>query len=98
MADPRATRAWRALRDRVVLEEPTCRLQLRGCTGISTTADHIETVTDRPDLAMDRSNLRGACKPCNDKRGQMPDDEIVLGGAAPEQSRALSIFKPLESL
>lgn len=63
-------RAWRKLRDRVVAEEPHCWLQLPGCTGASTTADHIIPRSVRPDLTMARSNLRGACEPCNKRRGK----------------------------
>ena len=73
MGDPRKTRAWRKLRDRVVAEEPVCQLGLPGCTGASTTADHIVTVRDRPDLALVRSNLRGACQHCNKSRQATPD-------------------------
>ncbi len=74
MADPRSSRAWRRLRDRVVREEPVCRLQLPGvCTYWSTTADHIVPVAQRPDLALVRSNCRGACSACNWKRGATPD-------------------------
>lgn len=89
--DPRHTRAWRKLRDQVVAEEPVCKLQFRGiCTGASTTADHIRTVTDRPDLALVRSNLRGACRPCNDARRNVPDESLQL---ARPQPAALSIFR-----
>lgn len=69
MVDPRSTRAWRKLRDRVISEEPYCTLRLPGCTGASQTADHVLTYARRPDLAMERSNLRGACRHCNQKRG-----------------------------
>lgn len=73
--DPRQSRAWRKLRDRVVTEEPLCWLRFPGiCTGNSTTADHVLTYHDRPDLAMDRTNLRGACNPCNRARGHTPAD------------------------
>lgn len=73
MGDPRRTRAWRRLRDRVVREEPVCTLQLPGiCTYWSQTADHIVPVRDRPDLAMARGNLRGACEACNWRRGATP--------------------------
>lgn len=68
--DPRGTRAWRALRARVIAEEPTCWLKLPGCTQVSTTADHVLPFVDRPDLAMSRANLRGACAPCNYRRGR----------------------------
>jgi 5-methylcytosine-specific restriction endonuclease McrA len=76
--DPRNTRAWRRLRDQVVKEEPTCRLRIVGiCTTVSTTADHIIPVTARPDLAMQRSNLRGSCTPCNEARHSLPDSALV---------------------
>ena len=68
--DPRGTRAWRALRHRVITEEPTCWLKLPGCTRASTTADHVIPFIERPDLSMDRANLRGACAPCNYRRGR----------------------------
>jgi 5-methylcytosine-specific restriction endonuclease McrA len=60
---------WRKLRDRVIREEPICRIQLLGCTGYSTTADHIIPRSVRPDLILVRSNLRGACQHCNSARG-----------------------------
>jgi len=78
--DPRQTRAWRKLRDRVIGEEPTCRLGFPGiCTTVSTTADHIDPVTKRPDLALERSNVRGACAPCNDARRTVPNESLQLG-------------------
>lgn len=87
--DPRNTRAWRRLRDLVVIEEPTCRLRFPGiCTTVSTTADHIIPVTVRPDLAMQRTNLRGACQPCNEARRTVPDEALRLD----ERPAALSIF------
>lgn len=66
------TRRWRKLRDRVVREEPVCRLRLEGCTHYSQTADHIITRSQAPRLAYVRSNLQGACHHCNDKRGRQP--------------------------
>ena len=64
--DPRGTRAWRKLRDQVVTEEPSCWLRIAGrCTHWSTTADHVIPFVQRPDLALERTNLRGACGPCN---------------------------------
>lgn len=89
--DPRRSRRWRALRDQVVAEEPICQLRLPGCTGISTTADHIKTFRTHPELALERSNLRGSCQPCNRARGSLPD-EALLTGTAP-RPRALDIFR-----
>ncbi len=67
--DVRGTRRYRKVRDQVVREEPICWLQFPGCTTRSTTADHVIPFAERPDLAMVRSNLRGACASCNRKRG-----------------------------
>ena len=87
--DPRQTRAWRKLRDQVVAEEPLCWLGFPDiCTQVSTTADHLQSVESRPDLAMVRSNLRGACQPCNRARGTTPVGSLDL---APRSS-ALSVF------
>jgi hypothetical protein len=71
--DPRETRAWRRLRDRVVFEEPMCTLRYDCCTGASQTADHIIPVIERPDLALERGNLRGACHACNIRRRAKPE-------------------------
>jgi 5-methylcytosine-specific restriction endonuclease McrA len=79
--DPRQTRAWRRLRDQVVSEEPTCRLGFPGiCTTVSTTADHVRPVVTHPELALERSNCRGACKSCNEARRTVPDESLRLGG------------------
>lgn len=92
--DPRGTWAWRKLRDRVIDEEPTCRLRISDvCTLVSTTAAHIIPVVERPDLAMERSNLEGACRECNEATGTMPRHAIVIGGDDGDQSDALSIFR-----
>lgn len=88
---PFQTRAGRKLRDQVVREEPTCRLALPGiCTTVSTTADHIKPFSTHPELGMIRSNLRGACGPCNRARGTLPDELIDRGDTSGD---ALSIFE-----
>jgi len=90
VGDPTKTRAWRKLRDQVVREEPICWLQLPGiCTRVSTTADHVQPKAQRPDLAKVRSNLRGACLPCNRARGQTPIEALRLDDDDPP---ALGIF------
>jgi len=88
--DPRETRAWRTLKAQVVREEPTCWLRLDGCTTRSTTGDHVIPVTDRPDLALVRSNVHGACSSCNYKRGNLPIDALRIGGN--DRPAALDIF------
>lgn len=76
------TRAWSRLRDQVVYEEPLCTLGFPGCTVWSETADHIKTVATRPDLMMERANLRGACHSCNYLRGSAPNEILRLGWVA----------------
>lgn len=81
-----STRAWRVLREQVIREEPLCQIQIPGtCTKVSTTADHIQTVRDHPELEYVRSNLRGACEPCNLKRGAKSMAELPM-------QRALKFF------
>ncbi|GAB3867348.1 hypothetical protein GCM10028801_41120 [Nocardioides maradonensis] len=97
-SDPRKTRAWRKLRDQVVEEEPDCRLRLPGCTGASTTADHIKPVKTHPHLAMERTNLRGSCEPCNKKRGAGAAGGSDSEATSTPRPRALDIFKPLHEI
>jgi 5-methylcytosine-specific restriction endonuclease McrA len=71
-----STWAWRKLRAQVIQEEPTCRLRLPGCTGTSTTADHIIPRSQRPDLTLVRRNCQGACDHCNRKRSNAAIDAL----------------------
>lgn len=73
----RRTRAWRTLARRTVREWPICHLRLPGCTLRSTTADHIIPATHRPDLFLEPSNVRGACKRCNDLRRDTPIGQLA---------------------
>ncbi|WP_104529549.1 HNH endonuclease [Blastococcus saxobsidens] len=58
----RKGRPWRRLREQVLREEPVCYLCGRRP---STTVDHVLPLSLFPHLAHVRSNLRGACRPCN---------------------------------
>ena len=61
-----STKKWKELRKRVLAEEPTCHW----CHARpSTQADHVIEIDRAPDLAYDRDNLVGSCRPCNSKRG-----------------------------
>jgi 5-methylcytosine-specific restriction endonuclease McrA len=62
---PGSTRASRALRAQTLAAWPICYLQYPGCTQTSTEDDHVQPVYLRPDLDMDPSNHRGACKECH---------------------------------
>jgi hypothetical protein len=72
----RSTQAWRKLAKQVIRDEPLCWLQLPGCTRRSETADHIVPGSVRPDLILVRANCRGACKPCNYRRGDTPANQL----------------------
>jgi 5-methylcytosine-specific restriction endonuclease McrA len=76
------TTRGRRLNARVVREEPDCRLRLPGCTGLSTTADHIVPVSLGGER-YDRANLRGACAHCNYSRGNgtRTRQTVDLGGS-----------------
>ena len=87
------SRRWRRLRDQVVREEPLCRLRLDCCTVVSTTADHIVPVRYRPALKYVRRNLRGACQPCNMRRGARP-----LSAVRASQKRSDAGAKPPQAL
>lgn len=62
------TRAWRQLRVWVLARDGgQCQVQLPGvCIGAPAThVDHIVPLSVDPDRAMDPTNLRAACSPCN---------------------------------
>jgi 5-methylcytosine-specific restriction endonuclease McrA len=44
-----------------------CQVQLPGCTGLATTADHIRSIDAGGGNGLD--NLRAACKACNSRLG-----------------------------
>lgn len=58
--DPR----WQKLRTQVLTEQPHCAC---GCGQPSTVVDHITPHRGDPDLAFDRTNLRGMTKRCHDR-------------------------------
>lgn len=92
--DPRSTATWRKLAKQVAHEEPHCWLRFDGCTGTSTTGDHIIPVTVRPDLALVRSNVRGACAPCNYARRNLPVTALRLGRSDDTTRPGLGVFDP----
>ncbi|MBI5289950.1 MAG: HNH endonuclease [Chloroflexi bacterium] len=52
---------WARLRRVVLSEEPTCR----NCGKPATDVDHIQTIKQRPELRLERSNLRALCRGCH---------------------------------
>lgn len=60
-SDPR----WPPLRNQVRSEEPRCRT---GCGALTSVVDHIVPHRGDEQLAFDRANLQGLCKPCHDRK------------------------------
>ena len=65
---------WKALREQVLerdhYECQWCKAEGRVTTGNDMTLeiDHIKTLEERPDLALDPDNLRTLCRDCHNKR------------------------------
>ena len=58
--------AWRKMREEVLDENPLCVFcQDKGMTVAADEVDHIVPLSDAPYRALDRSNLRGLCRPCH---------------------------------
>lgn len=64
-----STRRWREIRRAVLARDGgVCQLQLPGCVQVATHVDHIVAKSLGGDDTM--PNLRAACGPCNQSRGQ----------------------------
>lgn len=55
--------AWRKLRRAVLAQEPLCRYCAEvGVTTLACHVDHIEPISERPDLRLDPRNLQPLCE------------------------------------
>jgi 5-methylcytosine-specific restriction endonuclease McrA len=63
-----ATSAWRRLSLEVRKGATRCHWCLKPTRKL--VADHVIPLEDRPDLALERSNLVASCVPCNTRRGR----------------------------
>jgi 5-methylcytosine-specific restriction protein A len=69
-------RDWRKLRAAVLFDEPLCRFcQEQGRITEATEVDHIKSIAERPDLRLERSNLRPLCTPCHSGRTRRQTSE-----------------------
>ncbi len=71
------TAEWRRLAAEVTAGATRCTWCLKPTRRL--VADHVIPLEERPDLAMDRANLRPSCIPCNTRRGRnakIPDLEV----------------------
>lgn len=69
--DPRLSRKYREVRLRVLARDGYVCFYCghEGQDGNNLTIDHIIPVSKSPELAIDESNMRIACKSCNSKKG-----------------------------
>lgn len=69
--DPRLSRKYREVRLRVLARDGFVCYYCghEGQDGNGLTIDHIIPVSKSPELAIDESNMRIACKSCNSKKG-----------------------------
>ena len=55
---------WRRVRAQVLRDNPFCQF----CGAPAEQVDHIQRLSERPDLRLDPSNLRALCHSCHSKR------------------------------
>lgn len=68
-----ATAAWRRMADAVVAEADACHWCGTPAYVAKLTADHIHPIRERPDLALEPSNVVAACLSCQNRRRGRPD-------------------------
>ena len=63
------SKAWRAVREIILTEQPYCVECLKhGIFTLATEVDHIIDIAKRTDLFLEKTNLQGLCKPCHAKK------------------------------
>jgi len=60
-------KGWKRLSALVIARDKYCQIQLLGCTGMATMADHVIPKARGGDDSL--TNLQGACLSCNSKKG-----------------------------
>ena len=65
--------------------EPICHWRMPGCTGRSTTADHLISIARGGDNSL--RNLVGACSSCNQRRGGAEGRATAKRRAAEQRQR-----------
>ncbi|SDC25967.1 HNH endonuclease [Mycolicibacterium neoaurum] len=69
------TNDWKKLAPKILDRDGhQCQIQYPNiCTGYADTVDKIIPAVQRPDLALDPTNLRAACRACNEHKGRTTD-------------------------
>ena len=83
--DPRLSRKYREVRLRVLARDGYVCYYCghEGQDGNGLTIDHIIPVSKSPELAIDESNMRIACKSCNSKKGSRNERVFLEGVRTP---------------
>ena len=90
--DPRDSRQWRAKRISILQRDGyTCGY----CGQPADTVDHILSVKDHPDQAMNNENLISACRQCNSRKGSRSQGLFLRTAFAPPVFS--SFLSPMQS-
>lgn len=64
-----STAAWRRFRDYILITRPLCvDCEAQGLVVPAVVVDHLKPYKERPDLGLDEANVRGLCRPCDNRR------------------------------
>lgn len=77
--------AYKRNREILLADHPPCSLRYPGCTGTADTIDHI--VAPRLGGTNEMSNLRPACRKCNEARGRAAGNETKRRRAAQRRQK-----------
>lgn len=72
--DPRDSRAWRALRKTILARDGYVCMY---CGQDADTVDHVVSIKDSRDMAMNPENLVSACKRCNSMKGARSEGSFL---------------------
>ena len=95
--DPRLSRKYKEVRLRVLARDGyTCYYcGHEGQDGNGLTIDHVIPVSKAPELAIDESNMRIACKSCNSRKGSRNERVFLEMVRTPPVSQ--SFTSPMQS-
>lgn len=91
-----STAAWRRLSAEVRSDAARCHWCLKPTKRL--VADHVIPVDQRPDLALDRSNLVPSCVSCNTRRGRNAKLPDLAEAPRPSPRTSLSVSEEMQRI